>query len=70
VCAVAGRAPRLSDVWIRPSFGGRGKKATGSLEAHVNGFRYATNKADERLDIMYRNIKHAIFQVRAAPPHL
>lgn len=63
-----GRAPRLSDVWIRPNFGGRGKKATGTLEAHANGFRYATNKADERLDIMYANIKHAVFQVGARGP--
>ncbi|KAM0895903.1 hypothetical protein ACQ4PT_023555 [Festuca glaucescens] len=53
---------RLNDVWIRPVFGGRGRKLTGTLEAHVNGFRYATSRADERVDIMYRNIKHAFFQ--------
>uniref|UniRef100_A0A0E0KP27 FACT complex subunit n=1 Tax=Oryza punctata TaxID=4537 RepID=A0A0E0KP27_ORYPU len=53
---------RLSDVWIRPAFGGRGRKLTGTLESHVNGFRYSTSRADERVDIMYGNIKHAFFQ--------
>lgn len=53
---------RLSDLWIRPSFGGRGRKLTGSLEAHTNGFRYSTSRPDERVDILYGNIKHAFFQ--------
>ncbi|KAF3327038.1 FACT complex subunit SPT16-like protein [Carex littledalei] len=53
---------RLPDLWIRPSFGGRGRKLTGSLEAHINGFRYSTARPDERVDIMYGNIKHAFFQ--------
>lgn len=57
-----GRPFRLSDLWIRPSFGGRGRKLTGTLEAHFNGFRYQTAKSDERVDVMYRNIKHAFFQ--------
>ncbi|KAH7278395.1 hypothetical protein KP509_38G039200 [Ceratopteris richardii] len=56
------RPVRLSDLWIRPGFGGKGRKLSGVLEAHVNGFRYSTMKADERVDIMYRNIKHAFFQ--------
>ncbi|KAH7421678.1 hypothetical protein KP509_13G070600 [Ceratopteris richardii] len=56
------RPIRLSDLWIRPAFGGKGRKLSGMLEAHVNGFRYSTMKADERVDIMYRNIKHAFFQ--------
>eukprot|EP01018_Ginkgo_biloba_P035545 Gb_23782 [translate_table: standard] len=53
---------RLSDLWIRPSFGGRGRKMTGTLEGHWNGFRYSTMRQEERVDIMYRNIKHAFFQ--------
>lgn len=53
---------RLPDLWIRPSFGGRGRKLTGTLEAHVNGFRYSTSRPDERVDLMYGNIKHAFFQ--------
>ncbi|XP_057869393.2 FACT complex subunit SPT16 isoform X1 [Cryptomeria japonica] len=53
---------RLTDLWIRPVFGGRGRKMTGTLEAHHNGFRYSTMRAQERVDIMYQNIKHAFFQ--------
>ena len=43
----------LPDVWIRPNFGGKGRKVTGQLEAHSNGFRYSSPKG-ESLDIMYR----------------
>ncbi|KAI3445460.1 hypothetical protein Pfo_002125 [Paulownia fortunei] len=53
---------RLSDLWIRPVFGGRGRKLSGTLEAHTNGFRYATSRPDERVDIMFGNVKHAFFQ--------
>ncbi|KAG6511843.1 hypothetical protein ZIOFF_029921 [Zingiber officinale] len=56
------KSVKLPDLWIRPSFGGRGRKLTGSLEAHVNGFRYATSRPDERVEIMFANIKHAFFQ--------
>jgi hypothetical protein len=53
---------RLSDLWIRPAFGGRGRKMSGTLEAHTNGYRYSTMRQEEKVDIMYRNIKHAFFQ--------
>ncbi|GAU18603.1 hypothetical protein TSUD_124340 [Trifolium subterraneum] len=53
---------RLPNLWIRPAFGGRGRKIPGTLEAHVNGFRYSTTRADERVDVMFANIKHAFFQ--------
>jgi nucleosome binding factor SPN SPT16 subunit len=53
---------RLPDLWIRPAFGGRGRKIPGTLEAHVNGFRYSTTRSDERVDVMFANIKHAFFQ--------
>ncbi|ETV75693.1 hypothetical protein H257_10081 [Aphanomyces astaci] len=53
------RVPRLSDLSARPTFSGR--KTQGTLEAHVNGFRFTTNK-NQKLDILYANIKHAIFQ--------
>ena len=43
----------LKDVWIRPVFGGKGRKMTGVLEAHQNGFHYHTPR-EEQLDIMYR----------------
>ncbi|XP_071697254.1 FACT complex subunit SPT16-like [Rutidosis leptorrhynchoides] len=53
---------RLMDLWIRPPFPGRGRKLPGTLEAHDNGFRYGTSRSDERVDILFGNIKHAFFQ--------
>ena len=52
-CLPQGRVYALPDVWIRPAFGGKGRKVTGTLEAHANGFRYTSPKGEE-LDIMYR----------------
>mmetsp|Transcript_35652 Transcript_35652/g.82914 ORF Transcript_35652/g.82914 Transcript_35652/m.82914 type:complete len:405 (+) Transcript_35652:424-1638(+) len=40
----------------------QGRKMQGNLEAHSNGFRFITTRRDTVLDIMYNNIKHAIFQ--------
>ena len=51
--AAQGRVYALNDVWIRLPFGGKGRKMTGQLEAHANGFRYSSPKG-EQLDIMYR----------------
>jgi nucleosome binding factor SPN SPT16 subunit len=56
-----GRVYSLPDVWIRPAFGGKGRKVAGTLEAHANGFRYTSPKG-ETLDVMYRNVKHAFYQ--------
>ena len=53
ITALQGRVHTLPDVWIRPAFGGKGRKVAGSLEAHANGFRYTSPKGEE-LDIMYR----------------
>lgn len=53
------RVPRLSDLSARPVLAGR--KTQGTLEAHSNGLRFKSLK-NETLDILYANIKHAIFQ--------
>ena len=53
------RVPRLQEVTIRPQLTGR--KCIGTIEAHQNGLRFTSSKA-EILDVMYRNIKHVIFQ--------
>ena len=37
------------------------KRLSGVLEAHANGFRYTSIRGD-KVDIMYNNIKHALFQ--------
>lgn len=55
------RVYRLPDLWVRPGFGGKGRKMPGTLEAHQNGFRYTTPKG-ETVDVMFSNIKHAFFQ--------
>lgn len=52
---------QFPDLWIRPSFAGRGRKVPGTLVAHVNGFQYSASKP-EKVDIMFSNIKHAFFQ--------
>lgn len=51
--------PKLKDLYIRPNI--HQKRISGSLEAHVNGFRFTSIKND-KVDIMYNNIKHAIYQ--------
>ena len=49
----------LSELCIKPTL--LSKKSQGTLEAHTNGFRFVTNK-NERVDIIYKNIKHAFLQ--------
>ncbi|KAK4019969.1 hypothetical protein OUZ56_001967 [Daphnia magna] len=51
--------PKLKDLYIRPNVAQ--KRILGSLEAHTNGFRYTSVRGD-KVDILYNNIKHAIFQ--------
>lgn len=53
------RVPRLQDVTMRPAISGR--KTLGTLEAHENGLRFTSSKA-ETIDILYTNIKHAVYQ--------
>jgi len=51
--------PKLKDLSIRPTIAQR--KMQGHLEAHSNGFRYTSVRGD-KVDLLYNNIKHAIFQ--------
>ena len=53
---------RLVGLWMLPTFGGRGGRKAGTLEAHTNGLRYVGAKADEQVDVIYSNIKFAFFQ--------
>lgn len=50
----------LKDVGVRPTIG-QGRRQHGTLEAHINGFRFSSSKG-ETIDILYTSIKHAIFQ--------
>lgn len=51
--------PKLKDLYIRPNI--VQKRISGTLEAHTNGFRYTSIRGD-KVDILYNNIRHAIFQ--------
>ena len=44
---------------MRPHLSGR--KSQGTLEAHKNGLSFTSSK-HERLEVLYSNIKHAIYQ--------
>ncbi|CAN6860220.1 unnamed protein product [Brassica oleracea] len=55
------RPLRLSGLWIRPQFSGR-KRVPGALQAHANGFRYSTTRPNERVDVLFANVKHAFLQ--------
>lgn len=51
--------PKLKDLYLRPNI--TQKRTPGTLEAHANGFLY-TSLRGEKVEILYNNIKHAIFQ--------
>ncbi|KAL3090098.1 hypothetical protein niasHS_006550 [Heterodera schachtii] len=51
--------PKLKDLYVRPNI--IAKRISGTLEAHVNGFRYTSLRGD-KIEVMYNNIKHAFFQ--------
>ncbi|RNA22609.1 FACT complex subunit SPT16 isoform X2 [Brachionus plicatilis] len=51
--------PKLKDLYVRPST--TQKRTPGTLEAHTNGFLY-TSLRGEKVEILFNNIKHAIFQ--------
>jgi nucleosome binding factor SPN SPT16 subunit len=53
------KVPRLADLTMRPAFANR--KTQGNLEAHTNGLRFISTR-QEVVDVMYDNIKYAIFQ--------
>jgi len=55
-----GVVPKVVDIHMWPSIGGRGK-SQGTLAAHTNGLLFQSNKG-ENLEIIYANIKAAVFQ--------
>ncbi len=54
-----GKRPILRDLYARPGIGQ--KKSKGTLECHLNGFRYSTVKG-EIIEVAFSNIKYAFFQ--------
>ncbi len=61
------RVPRLTDLTMRPAL--TGKKCVGTLEAHQNGLRF-TSVRGEAIDVLYSNIKHAIYQPCDVKTHM
>ncbi|KAK5983113.1 putative global transcriptional regulator cell division control protein [Trichostrongylus colubriformis] len=59
ILSTAKANPKLKDLFVRPNI--IAKRISGSLEAHINGFRYTSLRGD-RIDVLYNNIKHAFFQ--------
>lgn len=59
ISLVHGKKPALQNLKLRPTLSGR--KTTGTLECHKNGFRFYSKK-HETLDILFNNIKHCFFQ--------
>uniref|UniRef100_A0A670ZJ70 FACT complex subunit n=1 Tax=Pseudonaja textilis TaxID=8673 RepID=A0A670ZJ70_PSETE len=51
--------PKLKDLYIRPNIAQ--KRMQGSLEDHLICFRFTSVRGD-KVDILYNNIKHAVFQ--------
>ncbi|CCX06472.1 FACT complex subunit-domain-containing protein [Pyronema domesticum] len=54
------RPQRLPDVFIRPAMDG--KRLPGELEIHENGLRYQSLRQDQRVDVLFSNVKHLFFQ--------
>lgn len=53
--------PCLRDLHVRPSLS-TGRRCVGTLEAHANGFRFSARGGADKLDILYSQVKHAIFE--------
>lgn len=51
--------PKLKELFLRPNI--VSKRVTGTLECHLNGFRYTSLRGD-KVDVLFNNIKHAFFQ--------
>ena len=49
----------LNELNVKPNL--LSKKTQGTLEAHINGFRFISNK-NEKIDIIYKNISHAFLE--------
>ena len=68
---IKGKRPVLQDLKVRPNISG--KKTSGNLEGHSNGFRFITKRNEKIgniihfcktyiIDVTFRNIKHAFYQ--------
>lgn len=54
------RPPVLREVFPRPAL--EGKRVPGDLEIHQNGLRFTSPLRDQKIDVLFNNIKHVFFQ--------
>lgn len=54
------RPPVLRDVFPRPAL--EGKRVPGELEIHQNGVRFSSPLKDQKVDVLFNNVKHVFFQ--------
>lgn len=55
-----GRPPALREVFPRPAL--EGKRMPGDLEIHQNGLRFNSPLRDQKIDVLFNNVKHLFFQ--------
>uniref|UniRef100_A0A7S1PY18 FACT complex subunit n=1 Tax=Alexandrium catenella TaxID=2925 RepID=A0A7S1PY18_ALECA len=56
------RCPTLRDLCMRPTYGSNARRTVGNLEAHVNGFRFSMKGGAEKVDILYSQLSHVIYE--------
>lgn len=54
------RPPVLREVFPRPAL--EGKRVPGDLEIHTNGLRFTSPLKDQKVDVLFNNVKHVFFQ--------
>jgi nucleosome binding factor SPN SPT16 subunit len=54
------RPQRLDVVFLRPAVDS--KRAPGTVEIHQNGLRYVHSNGDNKVDVLFNNVKHLFFQ--------
>ncbi|CAO1629005.1 unnamed protein product [Parajaminaea phylloscopi] len=55
-----GRPAVLREVFPRPVL--EGKRVPGDLEVHQNGLRFSSPLRDQKIDVLFNNVKHLFFQ--------
>jgi len=52
----------LRDLNMRPTFGSGSRRTIVNLEGHANGFRVSVKNSIEKLEVLYSQVKHAVFE--------
>ena len=56
-----GRPLNLAPISVRPKIG-KNRKNVGALQCHLNGFRFRVRDSSDKVDVLYSNVRHLIFQ--------